>query len=288
MSSTRSPYVVVICHGSYHTPEPFKPFLAALEAEGIESYCPQLPSSDLTKMNVGDVSRPDYDRDPPPNGYPQPADDVKVVRKILDHLIVGSNKNVLLVGHSSGAFTATMVAVPELQAKSRKEKGLSGGILGIFYESGFLVPVGESVHSFFQPKDGSAVIPPYCQFHKHGFAGVGSAKDGAKYLFNGLDEATAKYYEATLTASPPLRTVLDNDAYAAVPLAYLVTESDLVLPSAYQEGMITAQSQRPGVKLSVYRCAAGHSPHLTWTEGLVSAIQEFVEKNLDSVHQNPM
>ncbi|KAI4121194.1 MAG: hypothetical protein LQ338_006504 [Usnochroma carphineum] len=117
-------------------------------------------------MNVGDISKPDYDREPPPNGYPQPADDAKVVREILDNLIIKSNKHVLLLGHSSGAFTATMVAVPELQAKSRKANGAEGGIIGIFYECGFLIPMGESVHSFFQPKDGSpAVIPPYCQFH---------------------------------------------------------------------------------------------------------------------------
>lgn len=166
MSPTNLSFVVVICHGSYHTPQPYQPFLAALEESGIEAHCPQLPSSDLHKMNVGDVSEPDYDREPPPNGYPQPADDVKVVRKILDHLIVDTNKHVLLLGHSSGAFTATMAAIPELQAHMRKRKGAGGGIIGIFYECGFLIPVGESVHSFFQPKDGSAaVIPPYCQFH---------------------------------------------------------------------------------------------------------------------------
>lgn len=159
-------FVVVICHGSYHTPEPYQPFLAALKAQGIEAYCPQLPSSDLRKMDVGDIASPDFDRDPPPNGYPQPADDAVVLNELLSQLILESSKQILLIGHSSGAFTATMAAVPEFQAKSRKAKGASGGIIGIFYYAGFLIPVGESVHSFFQPKDGSeAVIPPYCQFH---------------------------------------------------------------------------------------------------------------------------
>ncbi|KAI4146885.1 MAG: hypothetical protein L6R39_003301 [Caloplaca ligustica] len=260
MSPTNLSFVVVICHGSYHTPQPYQPFLAALEESGIEAHCPQLPSSDLHKMNVGDVSEPDYDREPPPNGYPQPADDVKVVRKILDHLIVDTNKHVLLLGHSSGAFTATMAAIPELQAHMRKRKGAGGGIIGIFYECGFLIPVGESVHSFFQPKDGSAaVIPPYCQFHKfkeanhvgfqkHGFKGVASAKNGAQYFFNGLDEATANHYEKTLTASPPFTTVLDNDPYTAIPCAYLITEDDLALPATYQESMLNMQVSRPGAK----------------------------------------
>ena len=166
MTLTAAPFAVVICHGSYHTPEPYQPFLAALKAQGVEAYCPQLPSSDLRKLNVGDISSPDYDRDLPSKGYPQPAGDAEVLKELLSQLITKSGKHVLLVGHSSGAFTATMVAVPEFQAEIRKAKDTSGGIIGIFYECGFLIPAGESVHSFFQPKDGSEpVIPPYCRFH---------------------------------------------------------------------------------------------------------------------------
>ncbi len=166
MSSSEKSFSVVICHGSYHTPEPYQHFVVALRSEGIEAHCPQLPSSDLRLLDVGDISNPDYDRDPPPNGYAQPADDAKVVEEILNRLILEQDKYVLLVGHSSGAFTATMVATPELLAKTRKAKGLSGGMIGVFYACGFLVPVGESVHSFFQPKDGSeATIPPYCRVH---------------------------------------------------------------------------------------------------------------------------
>lgn len=171
MSSTEVPFVVVICHGSYHTPKPYQPFITALKAEGIETYCPQLPSSDLHKMNVGNVSNPDYNRMPPFEGcppiwYPEPIADKDVLYELLSQLIMESGKRVLLVGHSSGAFTATMVAVPCLQAKTREANGASGGIIGVFCYSGFLVPVGDSIHSFFQPKGrDKAVIPPYCQFH---------------------------------------------------------------------------------------------------------------------------
>jgi hypothetical protein len=81
----------------------------------------------------------------------------------LRKLIVEESKSVVLMEHSSGGFTATATAIPELQAKNRKQ---GGGLIGIFYVRGFVVPVGESVHSFFQPKDGSEpVIPPYNKFH---------------------------------------------------------------------------------------------------------------------------
>jgi hypothetical protein len=143
-----SSFVVVICHGSYHTPEPYQSFLDALKANGIEGHCPQLPTADLAKLNVGDISNPDYDRDPPPGGYPQPADDTEVILKLLQQLIA-DGKSVLLIGHSSGGFTATASAIPELQSKNRKNQGAPGGIIGVFYACGFLIPVGESVHSFF-------------------------------------------------------------------------------------------------------------------------------------------
>lgn len=74
--------------------------------------------------------------------------------------------------------------------------------------------------------------------------------------------------------------MLENDAYTALPCAYLVTENDLALPPAYQEGMVAMQSQRPGVDMSVFRCPAGHSPHLTWTEGLVTTVRDFGKKIL--------
>ena len=299
MSSLELFFAVVICHGSYHTPEPFQPFLAALKRQGIEGYCPQLPTSDLSKLNVGDISNPDYDRDPPPNGYPQPAEDVEVVDDLLSKLIKKENKYVVLIGHPAGGFTATAAAIPNLQAKSRRAKGEKGGIVGVFYEGGFLIPMGESVHSFVQPKDGSPpVIPPYCEFHVHWptmeptderptnaytikekrLQRLAIDQGGCKILLQRSRRQDCERYEATLTASQVPPAVLENDAYTALPCAYLVTENDIALPASYQEGMIAMQSSRPGVNMTTYKCPAGHSPHLSWTEGFVMRVREFAQK----------
>lgn len=96
MSNEEPQFALVICHGSYHTPTHYEPFMAALRSKGIEVYCPQLPSSDLRLMNVGDVAHPDYDRDPPPGGAPQQDQDVKVLKELLDQLIVRSGKRLTL------------------------------------------------------------------------------------------------------------------------------------------------------------------------------------------------
>ena len=161
-----APFAVVICHGSYHTPEPYQTFIDGLNDQNIKAYCPQLPSSDLSKLNIGDPSNPDYDHEPPAGGYPQQAEDIVMVKELLTDLIEARNENVLLIGHSSGTVTATASATPELQQKPRAAKGKKGGVVGIFYECGFLVTPGESLHSFFQPKDGrEAVIPPFTVVH---------------------------------------------------------------------------------------------------------------------------
>lgn len=156
---------VVICHGSYHTPALYPPLVDALKNKGIDTYCPQLPTSDLAKLNVGDVNSPDFDREPPSGGYPQGDKDAQVVLEVLTGLIEEQGKDVLLMGHSSGGWTATEVARPFLLAETRKEQGLKGGIVGILYVGGFIIPVGESIHSFFQPKDGTVVQPHFMRFH---------------------------------------------------------------------------------------------------------------------------
>ncbi|KAJ4303909.1 hypothetical protein N0V88_001509 [Collariella sp. IMI 366227] len=269
---------VVLCHGSYHTPEPYTRLLEALQAQGIAAYCPQLPTADLAELNVGDVANPDFDREPPLGGYPQGDEDTEAVLSVLKPL-VAAGKDVLLVGHSSGGWVATQAAQHHLQAKSRRAQGLglAGGVVGILYAGAFVIPVGESVNSFFQPKDGNFVTPPFMTFHKHGAAGLGTIVEAEKFLFNDLDEPTAKQWAATLTASPILTSKLTNDAYSTLPCAYLVLEGDLTLPREYQEGMVALQASKTG-PFQVYRCPVGHSPHLSWVEGMVDTIRDFFEK----------
>lgn len=80
-----SEFTVVVCHGSYHSPIPYKPFITALQKQGIESYYPQLPTSDLQKLNVGTSpdELPDFSSPPPANGYPQPANDAVLINDKL-------------------------------------------------------------------------------------------------------------------------------------------------------------------------------------------------------------
>ncbi|SPQ18376.1 d3b01ae1-476a-4b86-990e-452dbd42bc30 [Thermothielavioides terrestris] len=85
--SQRSDFVVVICHGSFHTPAPYVPLMEALQARGIAAYCPQLPTSDLARLNVGDVNNPDFNRELPAGGYPQGEEAAETVLAVLKPLV---------------------------------------------------------------------------------------------------------------------------------------------------------------------------------------------------------
>lgn len=157
-------FVVVICHGSWHTPAPYQPLVDALVAKGIEAYCPQRPTCDLSQLNVGNVNNPDFDRREPPGGYPLPSDDAAEIGLLLDKLIA-QGKSVLLVGHSSGGWVAAEAAIHARQAPVRARNNETGGVIGMFFIGAFIIPQGQSVHTFFQPPDGKIVTPPFMRFH---------------------------------------------------------------------------------------------------------------------------
>ncbi|KAJ5937089.1 hypothetical protein N7466_003539 [Penicillium verhagenii] len=275
--TTQGRLAIVICHGSYHTPAPYEPFVQSLISKGYETYCPPRPTADPNRHNVGHIKNPDYDRGPGPDGLPSDYEDVAMVNKVLERLIKEESKEVLLVAHSAGGWVATQAAIPELQRKTRQENGQSGGLIGLFYYSAFVIPVNESINSFFQPKDGSFIVPPWLKFYKHGAAGVATLVEPEKYLFNGLDAESAAKWSATLTASPINTGVLTNDPYSALPCAYLVLDDDLILPPAGQEAMIGLQSAN-GNTFTVFHAASGHSAHLTCTEQLVGRVTEFIDQ----------
>jgi hypothetical protein len=102
--------------------------------------------------------------------------------------------------------------------------------------------------------------------------------DAETFLFNDIDAEEAKKWAATLTASPILTTNLTNkDVYSSLPCAYIVLDGDQTLPKEYQEGMVAAQVAESQIPFTMYHSPAGHSPHLSWTKGMVEVVHEFAK-----------
>lgn len=98
------------------------------------------------------------------------------------------------------------------------------------------------------------------------------------FLFSDVESGAAQKWSATLTASPILTSKLTNtNVYSNLPCGYLVLDGDLTLPKQYQEGMVAAQVGQSGVPFIMYHNPAGHSPHLSWIEGMVETVKRFAK-----------
>jgi hypothetical protein len=97
-----------------------------------------------------------------------------------------------------------------------------------------------------------------------------------QYFFNDVDTETAQKWSATLTAAPVMTSPLTHNPYTALPCGYVVLEKDCTLPMAYQEGMARSQTD----SFTIYYAPSGHSPHISWTDGLVETVEKFAHQIL--------
>ncbi|KAI1332549.1 Alpha/Beta hydrolase protein [Xylariaceae sp. FL0255] len=210
----------------------FHPIISlSSRSKGIDAHCPQPPTSKLTRFNVGDVENPDFNRIPLAGGYPQGEADLEVVLQVHEPLILQQGKRALILGHSSGGWSqptpldqTSKVPGSKNQLKTRKGKGLSGGITGVLYIGALLIP----------SKDGMLLGLPFPQCHVSGnknisAAGLATVKEPETYRFNDLDRGEAEKRFKTS-------------------------------------------------ELTIYSSPAGHYPHLSWTDGLVETVQDFLRK----------
>jgi hypothetical protein len=251
-------------------------FTDALRHEGFECHCPQLPTADLEYLGV-DPANPDYDRDPPASGHPPQSHDSSILKTALNVLVEEQGKEVLLVAHSSGSWSAAEAATPLYQRGARLAEGKQGGIIGIFNIAGFLIEPGRSIWSTFsgQPNDAPKVDPAWTTTQRYELSIVNNP---TFWLFHDLDPADVERLCKSLTACPYLTADLTNDAYAALPGGYLICMSDRVLPLEYQKAMITSTEGRTGKGMWVYRAPGGHASCFSCEKVCVESIFDFAAR----------
>ena len=120
--------VILIAHGSWHTPDHYQSLKDTLQSHGFNTYCPLQPS-------VGKL---------PPIGL---MEDAEMIRAELDRLINVESKDVIVIAHSYGGIVTTQAVTKELGKKARQSEGKDGGVIRIVYMCAFIVPLGESLGS---------------------------------------------------------------------------------------------------------------------------------------------
>lgn len=117
---------IVIVPGAWQRIAAFVPFADILRKSGYDAECVGVPSTGGTEL--------------PLTGLPE---DVAAIRAVLEPLVEGG-KDVVVLAHSAGGVSGS-AAVRGLDARTRKEAGLSGGVILVTYMAAFMIPKGVSI-----------------------------------------------------------------------------------------------------------------------------------------------
>lgn len=121
--TTTKPTILLI-HGAWHTPATWDALRSTLHSASYPTLAPALPSS-------GSLVSSHHD-------------DIAIIRRELERLILSESKQVVLVCHSYGGMVGSG-AVAGLEAYRRKAEKKQGGVLHCIFLCAFLVPIGKAV-----------------------------------------------------------------------------------------------------------------------------------------------
>ena len=129
---------IFLVPGSWHVPAHHENIIKEFGSQGIPASTLLLPTCDVTKASILDLSHPDLSGPRPSQPWPDMYADAQAIRDRLSQL-VEAGEAVLLVAHSYGGLPASEALLPELCYQTRKRDGKSGGVIGLFAIASFLL-----------------------------------------------------------------------------------------------------------------------------------------------------
>ncbi|KAG4439575.1 hypothetical protein IFR05_004923 [Cadophora sp. M221] len=170
--------------------------------------------------------------------------------------LVEQDKDVILAMNSYGGFPGTE-ASKGLSKAEREKEGKKGGIVALVYLASFIPPVGMSLRASLGDNlpDSIKNAGDYMKL---------DYDEDWKNIFSDLLEAEAKHY---MNLMPNHSTVsfsgeLTYPGYKFIPVTYLLTENDKIIPVESQREMI-AFARGEGVDVKVVKTDSGHCPMLS-------------------------
>ncbi|ORY19061.1 catalytic protein [Clohesyomyces aquaticus] len=237
-------FTVIIVQGSFQIPLVYEALSTGLQARGISTFHPELPSLDVAAGS--DLASKSLE------------DDTNAVKSLIEKLVQDEGKKVFVVMHSYGGLVGSNAIPEELSYYVRKSKGFSGGVVHLFYAAAFVLDKGLSVQGAFGENPREDIRSD----------GTFTLKDGAKLIYNDLPADEAALWESRMIPqSFAVKTTdITRTAYEYIPSTYLVCEKDNAVPFQAQEMLATK------IGAHVERCDSGHSPMLSQTDMLVEKI----------------
>ncbi|EED24540.1 conserved hypothetical protein [Talaromyces stipitatus ATCC 10500] len=212
----------------------------------------------------------------PPENPATMQEDAAYFRGIIEALS-SQGKDVVVVGHSYGGIVATE-AVKQVTKPERQERGKSAdGVVGVVYVAALVAQIGEPAIKVMGGQLGAVIkiMGDYMYF---------DTEAGAPYLYAGLPsteealEAGRKYTTIHSTASFLDRAT--NAAVDHVPVTYIHTEKDTIVPLERQNEIVENLKSRNAKKVSTITINEGHMPQTLAPDVLAKAIVEAITQSL--------
>ncbi|KAJ5591558.1 alpha/beta-hydrolase [Penicillium hispanicum] len=235
---------ILLIPGAWHQGETFAPVANILRAQGYQAETITLPSAG------GPASTTAYD-------------DAEHIQKKYLNDFVAQGKEIVIVMHSYAGVPGTE-SVKGFARKDQAAQGRRGGVVGLIYQSAFLVPVGASVQSFlpggldrFMKLESDMMYP----------------QNPRDKFYNDLDDETASKYLAAIVPHAPeaMRTPLTYAAYRDVPSNYIFSTRDAGFPLAAQQKIATIPGQ---AVVRTYSIDAGHFAMLSQPQAVAEVIHD--------------
>ncbi|KAE8549132.1 hypothetical protein TMatcc_000092 [Talaromyces marneffei ATCC 18224] len=207
----------------------------------------------------------------PPEKPATMQEDAAYFRGIIESLS-NQGKDVVVVGHSYGGIVATE-SVKKVTKPERQVQGMSaGGVVRVIYVASLVAQIGETAIQVIGGQLGQAIniLGDYMYF---------DTEAGALYLYDGLLsdealEAAGKYTTVHSTASfldPSTNLAVDH-----VPVTYIHTEKDIIVPLQRQQEIVETLKSRNAKEVSTITINEGHMPQKLAPEVIAKAIVESI------------
>lgn len=224
-SSSSSKPAIVLVHGGWHAPSSYSKLVALLRSSGLEVHVPRLPSMNEAR---------------PPNA--DLATDTQLLRSHVERL-ADAGRSVFAVMYSYGGQVGNNALAGGLGLASRARRGLPGGVAHLLYMCAFALPEGGSMVGKLKEFGHGALLPLAFDFDAKDNSVV--CRDPRMSLIGdgaGADESEVQACRASLVRwnGTCMEQAISQCAWLEVPVTYIYTSADMLVPLDYQKSMVEA------------------------------------------------
>jgi pimeloyl-ACP methyl ester carboxylesterase len=250
---------ILIIHGAFHVPAHYDTLACYLRSAGYEVHIPRLPSSNGARPSNADLRT-----------------DTQLIRTYVESL-VEAGRSVIALMHSYGGQVGTN-AIQGLGRQRRRKSipGAVGGVSHLIYMAGYALSEGVSMMDKVKEFNDESLIPVAFDIED--------------------DHTVIPRYPATMSARNPeditpedqeygdmlvrwssrcMYQPLEHCAWKDIPVTYIRTKTDSLIPPPYQDSMVETM-RKEGAQVQVFELDTGHCPHESAPDEVVDIVNKVI------------